>query len=129
MLHRAGYGSLERFLGILTEHFAGAFPTWIAPVQVKVIPVTEKHLNYAKSIAGAMSESDIRVEVEEANETLGYKIRKAQMEKVPYMIIVGDKEMNTHTISIRSRRNGDEGSAPLAMFIANLIREIKSKDC
>ena len=83
MLHRAGYGSLERFIGILIEHYAGAFPTWIAPVQAKIIPVTDKNLEYAKSVAAAMSESDIRVEVEEANETLGYKIRKAQMEKEP----------------------------------------------
>lgn len=125
MLHRAGYGSLERFIGILIEHYAGAFPTWIAPVQAKIIPVTDKNLEYAKSVAAAMSESDIRVEVEEANETLGYKIRKAQMEKVPYMIIVGDQEMKGHTISVRSRKNGDLGSQSLPMFVANLIREIK----
>lgn len=125
MLHRAGYGSLERFIGILIEHYAGAFPTWIAPVQAKIIPVTDKNLEYAKSVAAAMSESDIRVEVEEANETLGYKIRKAQMEKVPYMIIVGDQEMKSHTISVRSRKNGDLGSQSLPMFVANLIREIK----
>ena len=128
MLHRAGYGSLERFLGILIEHYAGAFPTWIAPVQAKIIPVTEKNLEYAKSVAAAMSESDIRVEVEEANETLGYKIRKAQMEKVPYMIIVGDQEMKGHTISVRSRKNGDLGSQSLPMFVANLIREIKERE-
>lgn len=129
MLHRAGYGSLERFLGILIEHFGGAFPAWIAPVQVKVIPVTEKNLDYAKSVASALSESDIRVEVEEANETLGYKIRKAQMEKVPYMLIVGDKEMNSHTVTVRSRKNGDEGSCMLPIFAANLIREIKDREC
>ena len=129
MLHRAGYGSLERFIGILIEHFGGAFPAWIAPVQAKVIPVTEKNLEYAKSIANAMSESNLRVEVEEANETLGYKIRKAQMEKVPYMIIVGDKEMNTHTITVRSRKDGDLGATHLPMFVANLIQEIKSRDC
>ena len=128
MLHRAGYGSLERFIGILIEHYAGAFPTWIAPVQAKVIPVTDKNLEYAKSVAAAMSESDIRVEVEEANETLGYKIRKAQMEKVPYMIIVGDQEMKSHTISVRSRKNGDLGSQSLPMFVANLIREIKERE-
>lgn len=128
MLHRAGYGSLERFIGILIEHYAGAFPTWIAPVQAKIIPVTDKNLEYAKSIAAAMSESDIRVEVEEANETLGYKIRKAQMEKVPYMIIVGDQEMKGHTISVRSRKNGDQGSQSLPMFVANLIREIKERE-
>ena len=128
MLHRAGYGSLERFIGILIEHYAGAFPTWIAPVQAKIIPVTDKNLEYAKSVAAAMSESDIRVEVEEANETLGYKIRKAQMEKVPYMIIVGDQEMKGHTISVRSRKNGDLGSQSLPMFVANLIREIKERE-
>ena len=128
MLHRAGYGSLERFIGILIEHYAGAFPTWIAPVQAKIIPVTDKNLEYAKSVAAAMSESDIRVEVEEANETLGYKIRKAQMEKVPYMIIVGDQEMKVHTISVRSRKNGDLGSQSLPMFVANLIREIKERE-
>lgn len=128
MLHRAGYGSLERFIGILIEHYAGAFPTWIAPVQAKIIPVTDKNLEYAKSVAAAMSESDIRVEVEEANETLGYKIRKAQMEKVPYMIIVGDQEMKGHTISVRSRKNGDQGSQSLPMFVANLIREIKERE-
>lgn len=128
MLHRAGYGSLERFIGILIEHYAGAFPTWIAPVQAKIIPVTDKNLEYAKSVAAAMSESDIRVEVEEANETLGYKIRKAQMEKVPYMIIVGDQEMKGHAISVRSRKNGDLGSQSLPMFVANLIREIKERE-
>ncbi len=128
MLHRAGYGSLERFIGILIEHFAGAFPTWIAPVQVKVIPVTEKHMDYAKSVAKTLSESNIRVELEEANETLGYKIRKAQMEKVPYMLIVGDKEEKSHTVSIRSRKDGDKGSMMVRMFIAGLMQEIKSRE-
>ena len=128
MLHRAGYGSLERFIGILIEHFAGAFPTWIAPVQVKVIPVTEKHMDYAKSVAKTLSESNIRVELEEANETLGYKIRKAQMEKVPYMLIVGDKEEKSHTVSIRSRKDGDKGSMMVPMFIASLMQEIKSRE-
>lgn len=128
MLHRAGYGSLERFIGILIEHFAGAFPTWIAPVQVKVIPVTEKHMDYAKSVAKTLSESNIRVELEEANETLGYKIRKAQMEKVPYMLIVGDKEEKSHTVSIRSRKDGDKGSMMVPMFIVGLMQEIKSRE-
>lgn len=128
MLHRAGYGSLERFIGILIEHFAGAFPTWIAPVQVKVIPVTEKYMDYAKSVAKTLSESNIRVELEEANETLGYKIRKAQMEKVPYMLIVGDKEEKSHTVSIRSRKDGDKGSMMVPMFIAGLMQEIKSRE-
>ena len=127
MLHRAGYGSLERFIGILIEHFAGAFPSWIAPVQVKVVPVTEKHMNYARSVADALSASNVRVEIEEGNDTLGYKIRKAQMEKIPYTLVVGDKEMNGHTVSIRSRKNGDEGSLPVAVFVSNLIREIRDR--
>lgn len=127
MLHRAGYGSLERFIGILIEHFAGAFPSWIAPVQVKVVPVTEKHMNYARSVADALSASNVRVEIEEGNDTLGYKIRKAQMEKVPYTLVVGDREMNGHTVSVRSRKNGDEGSLPVAVFVSNLIREIRDR--
>lgn len=127
MLHRAGYGSLERFIGILIEHFAGAFPSWIAPVQVKVVPVTEKHMNYARSVADALSASNVRVEIEEGNDTLGYKIRKAQMEKVPYTLVVGDKEMNGHTVSVRSRKNGNEGSLPVAVFVSNLIREIRDR--
>lgn len=127
MLHRAGYGSLERFIGILIEHFAGAFPSWIAPVQVKVVPVTEKHMNYARSVADALSASNVRVEIEEGNDTLGYKIRKVQMEKVPYTLVVGDKEMNGHTVSARSRKNGDEGSLPVAVFVSNLIREIRDR--
>ena len=127
MLHRAGYGSLERFIGILIEHFAGAFPGWIAPVQVKVVPVTEKHMNYARSVADALSASNVRVEIEEGNDTLGYKIRKVQMEKVPYTLVVGDKEMNGHTVSVRSRKNGDEGSLPVAVFVSNLIREIRDR--
>lgn len=127
MLHRAGYGSLERFIGILIEHFAGAFPSWIAPVQAKVVPVTEKHMNYARSVADALSASNVRVEIEEGNDTLGYKIRKAQMEKVPYTLVVGDKEMNGHTVSVRSRKNGDEGSLPVAVFVSNLIREIRDR--
>lgn len=127
MLHRAGYGSLERFIGILIEHFAGAFPSWIAPVQVKVVPVTEKHMNYVRSVADALSASNVRVEIEEGNDTLGYKIRKAQMEKVPYTLVVGDKEMNGHTVSVRSRKNGDEGSLPVAVFVSNLIREIRDR--
>lgn len=127
MLHRAGYGSLERFIGILIEHFAGAFPSWIAPVQVKVVPVTEKHMNYARSVADALSASNVRVEIEEGNDTLGYKIRKVQMEKVPYTLVVGDKEMNGYTVSVRSRKNGDEGSLPVAVFVSNLIREIRDR--
>lgn len=127
MIHRAGYGSIERFLGILIEHFAGAFPTWFAPVQVKVIPVAQSHMDYAREVAETLAESNIRAELEEANETLGYKIRKAQTEKVPYMLIIGDKEVKARTVSVRSRKDGDQGSQMLPVFIAGLIREIKER--
>lgn len=128
MIHRVVYGSIERFIGILTENYAGAFPTWLAPVQIKILPISEKHLAYCQDVAKKLEAQGIRVEVDESSEKLGYKIRKAQMEKVPYMLIVGDKEMKTHTVAIRSRKNGDEGSSPLPMFVANLIREIKSRE-
>lgn len=127
MIHRAGYGSLERFLGILIEHFAGAFPTWFAPVQVKVIPVAQSHMDYAKEVAEMLADANIRVELEEANETLGYKIRKAQTEKIPYMLIIGDKEAKSRAVSVRSRTDGDLGSQPLPAFIARLIAEIKER--
>ncbi len=127
MIHRAGYGSLERFLGILIEHFGGAFPTWFAPVQVKVIPVAQSHLEYAREVTDTLAESNIRVELEEANETLGYKIRKAQTEKIPYMLIIGNKEIQSRTVSVRTRSGGDEGSQMLPVFIAGLIREIKER--
>ena len=128
MLHRAGYGSLARFIGILIEHFAGAFPSWIAPVQVKVVPVTEKHMNYARSVADALSASNVRVEIEEGNDTLGYKIRKAQMEKVPYMLIIGDKEVQANQVSVRRRKVGDQGSIDIDSFISNIMCEIKNRN-
>lgn len=127
MIHRAGYGSLERFLGILIENFAGAFPTWLAPVQAKIIPVTSSQAEYAREVAKKLSDADIRVEVDENNDTLGYKIRKAQMEKVPYMIILGDKEAAGHNISVRSRKNGDEGSVELADFMNRVEEEIRTR--
>ena len=128
MVHRACFGSIERFLGIITENYAGAFPVWLAPVQIKFLPISDKHLAYCKDLAKKFKKLGIRVEVDESSEKIGYKIRKAQMEKVPYMLIVGDKEMKTHTVAIRSRKNGDEGSSPLAMFTANVIREIKTRE-
>lgn len=128
MIHRAGYGSLERFLGILIEHFAGAFPTWFAPVQVKVIPVAQAHMEYARDVADTLAESNIRVELEEANETLGYKIRKAQTEKIPYMLVIGAREVKNRTVAVRTRNGGDEGSQMLPVFIARLIREIKERE-
>ena len=127
MIHRAGYGSLERFIGILTEHFAGKFPVWMAPVQAKVIPVSNNQMAYAKEIADKLSAADIRVELDENNDTLGYKIRKAQMEKVPYMIIIGDKEVGAGNISVRTRRGADEGSVDLESFINRVHDEVKNR--
>lgn len=127
MIHRAGYGSLERFIGILTEHFAGKFPVWMAPVQAKVIPVSNNQMAYAKEIANKLSAADIRVELDENNDTLGYKIRKAQMEKVPYMIIIGDKEVGAGNISVRTRKGADEGSVDLESFINRVHDEVKNR--
>ena len=127
MIHRAGYGSLERFIGILTEHFAGKFPVWMAPVQAKVIPVSNNQMAYAKEIADKLSAADIRVEMDENNDTLGYKIRKSQMEKVPYMIIIGDKEVGAGNISVRTRKGADEGSVDLESFINRVHDEVKNR--
>lgn len=128
MIHRAGYGSLERFIGILTEHFAGAFPVWLAPVQAKIIPVSEKQMKYAKSVADKLLQANIRVEIDENNDTLGYKIRKAQMEKVPYMLIIGDKEVQANQVSVRRKKVGDQGSIDIDSFISNIMCEIKNRN-
>ncbi len=127
MIHRAGYGSLERFIGILIEHYAGAFPSWLAPVQAEVIPVSEGQMEYARQITEDLKASGIRAELETDNETLGYKIRAAQMQKVPYMLILGDKEKDSHTVSVRSRSEGDKGALPVAAFIAGLKEEIQHR--
>ena len=126
MIHRAGYGSLERFIGILIEHYAGAFPTWCAPVQVKIIPVSENYHNYAQEVYKKMFEQGIRVEIDKGNDTLGYKIRKAQMEKIPYMV-VGEKESNSGNISVRSREKGDEGTVDINKFIELILNKMKER--
>lgn len=118
MIHRVVFGSIERFIGILTEHYAGAFPLWLAPVQVKVIPISEKHLDYAKSVAAKLFDAGVRVETDERNEKVGYKIREAQLEKVPLMLVVGDKEAGEGTVSVRDRDAGDLGAMSLEAFLA-----------
>lgn len=127
MIHRVVFGSIERFIGILTEHFAGAFPTWLAPVQVKVLAISEKHIAYAESVAKKLHDAGIRVEIDIRNEKIGYKIREAQLEKVPFMLIAGDKEEETGTVSVRARKEGDKGSMPVDEFIAAISREIAEK--
>ncbi len=127
MIHRVLFGSIERFIGILTEHFAGAFPMWLAPVQVKVIPVSEKHMDYAKGVYQKLFDAGLRVELDERNEKIGYKIREAQLEKVPYMLIVGDKEEEAGNVSVRSRSDGDKGVSTLEDFLCAIKVEIDSK--
>ncbi|KYZ77663.1 threonine--tRNA ligase [Anaerosporomusa subterranea] len=127
MIHRVVYGSIERFIGILIEHFAGAFPTWLAPVQVRILPLTDRHLDYAEKLAASMRDKDVRVEVDARNEKIGYKIREGQMEKVPYLLVVGDKEAEAGTVAVRKRSVGDLGSKPAEQFTAELLEEIVAK--
>ena len=127
MIHRVCFGSIERFIGILIEHFAGAFPTWLSPVQVKVLPISEKYEEYAKSVKAALDAADIRAEIDLRSEKIGYKIREAQGQKIPYMLVVGQKEQADGTVSVRSRSKGDEGAEDLNVFIANIKAEIAGR--
>jgi threonyl-tRNA synthetase len=127
MIHRALLGSLERFFGILLEHYGGNFPLWLAPVQVQIIPITENHIEYAQKIYSQLLAQDIRAKVNQENEKVGYKIRQAEQEKIPYMIIVGDKEVEQNTISVRKHRVGDLGNSSLPEFIERIKKEIAEK--
>lgn len=128
MIHRVVFGSIERFIGILIEHFAGAFPTWLAPVQVKVLPISDKYMDYAQNVLNKLTEAGIRAEVDTRAEKIGYKIREAQTAKIPYMLVVGQKEEEENTVSVRSRAAGDEGPRSLDMFIADILKEIETKE-
>ena len=128
MIHRACFGSMERFIGILTEHYAGAFPTWMAPVQVKVLPISEKHVEYANQLAKQMRHDYVRVEVDNRNEKIGYKIRQAQMEKVPYMLVVGDKEMEDNSVNVRKHGGDELGTVPFDEFFNSIKIEIKERN-
>ena len=128
MIHRVAFGSIERFIGILIEHFAGAFPTWLAPVQVKVLPISDKYMDYAEKVKAALDAADIRTEVDTRSEKIGYKIREAQKNKIPYMLVVGQKEEEEGVVSVRSRFKGDEGQASLESFIENIKKEIVSRE-
>ncbi len=127
MIHRVVFGSIERFIGILTEHFAGAFPTWLAPVQVKVLPISEHQREYARHVLELLKAAGIRAELDDRNEKIGYKIREAQLEKVPYMFVVGDKEAEAGTVSVRSRKDGDRGAVSTDEIIALIREEIASR--
>ena len=128
MIHRACFGSMERFIGILTEHYAGAFPTWMAPVQVKVLSISEKHVEYANQLAKQMRHDYVRVEVDDRSEKIGYKIRQAQMEKVPYMLVVGDKEMEDNSVNVRKHGGDELGTVPFDEFFNSIKIEIKERN-
>ncbi len=127
MVHRTCFGSIERFIGILIEHYAGAFPVWLAPVQVRIMPITERHAAYAHQLSESLKKLDIRVEVDDRNEKIGYKIREGQVQKVPYMLVVGDKEVETGTVSLRKRGEGDKGSTDFNAFTDGLREEIRAQ--
>ncbi|MDE7123948.1 MAG: threonine--tRNA ligase, partial [Eubacterium sp.] len=128
MIHRVVFGSIERFIGILTEHFAGAFPTWLAPVQIKMLPIADRHLDRIYEIKKQLEAAGFRVEVDDRSEKIGFKIRSAQLEKVPYMVIVGDKDIENDTISIRSRKEGEIGAVKVQDFITAIVEEIEEKE-
>jgi threonyl-tRNA synthetase len=121
------YGSIERFIGILIENYAGAFPAWLAPQQVRVMPITDKFIPYAKEVEQKMFQLGIRVDLDERNEKIGYKIREAQVQKVPYMLIIGEKEVEDGTVAVRSRSEGDKGAMKVDEFIVKLQKEIAEK--
>jgi len=127
MIHRVIYGSIERFIGILTEHFAGAFPVWLAPVQARVLPISERQHEYAQQVLAKLLEAGIRAELDSRSEKVGYKIREGQLQKIPYLLIVGDKEVEQGAVAVRHRKQGDLGAAPLTDFITRITEEIKEK--
>ena len=127
MIHRAAFGSIERFIGVITEHFAGAFPTWLAPEQVRVLPITDRAADASRQAQAALAARGVRVECDLRNEKIGFKIREAQVQKVPYMLVLGDKEVAEGLVSVRSRRDGDLGTMTLDAFAEKLLEEIRTK--
>ncbi|NPV27096.1 MAG: threonine--tRNA ligase [Firmicutes bacterium] len=127
MIHRVIFGSIERFIGILTEHYAGAFPVWLAPVQARILPITERHSNYANQVAKRLEEAGLRVEVDARNEKTGFKIREGQLARIPYLLVVGDKEMESDTVAVRQRGKGDVGVMPFERFVDQILEEIREK--
>jgi threonyl-tRNA synthetase len=127
VIHRAILGSFERFIAILIEHYAGAFPLWLAPVQATVLPIADRHLAYASAVRDQLKQAGLRADVDERQEKINYKIRGAQLQKVPYMLVVGDREVDTNTVSVRERAGGDKGSSPVSDFVVKAQDEIASK--
>ena len=127
VIHRAPFGSMERFIGILIEHFAGAFPTWLSPVQVKILPITDDYLPYAREIESRLRENNIRVEMDDRNEKVGYKIRESETHKIPYMLIIGQNEVENNLVAVRKRKQGDIGKMSFAEFLSMITNEIDNK--
>lgn len=127
MIHRVVFGSIERFIGILTEHYAGAFPTWLAPVQVKLLPIADRHIDYVRQLQEKLEKAGIRCELDDRSEKIGFKIRSAQLEKIPYMLVVGDKDIEAGTVAVRSRKSGDEGASTIEEFIERIQKEVAEK--
>ena len=127
MIHRVVLGSIERFIGVITEHFAGAFPIWLAPEQIRILPIADRHHEYANSVREKLEAMGMRVTVDERSEKIGYKIREAQLHKIPYMLLVGDKEIEDGTVSVRKRGEGDIGARDVDSFAADALADIKSK--
>jgi len=127
VIHRAVCGSLERFIAILIEHFAGAFPLWLAPVQATVLPIADRHLDYARAVAAELDGAGFRVEVDDRQEKVNYKIREAQLQKIPYMLVVGDKEVADRAVAVRSQKKGDLGPRPLNQFLTDALAEVRAK--
>ena len=126
MIHRAIFGSFDRFIGIITEHFAGAFPTWLAPVQIRILPIADKHKEYSEKLKKQLEDLDLKVELDEREEKIGYKIREAQLQKIPYMLIIGDKEVEANAVGVRSRKDGDIGQMSVEDFVQKIQEEIKN---
>src|SRR5262249_51689414 len=127
VIHRAIFGSFERFIALLIEHYAGAFPVWLAPIQAIVLPISDRHLQYAKRVRDRVRAEGLRVEVDERQEKIGYKIREAQVQKIPYMLVVGDRELETETVSVRGRSDGDLGALGVEAFLSHAKIEIAEK--
>ena len=127
MIHRVVFGSIERFIAILTEHYAGAFPLWLAPVQIKLVPISENQTDYAREVCDRLVSAGFRAEVDDRNEKMGYRIREAQLQKIPYMLVLGDKEKERGVVAVRNRKKGDLGVMSFDDLVAKLQAEVDSK--